>query len=181
MDGRFVPNITFGPKLVEDLRGKTRAFFDVHLMVTGPGRFVQDFADAGADGITFHLEAEIHSQRLLTQIKNLGKKAGISIVPSTPVSLLEELLPYTGLVLVMMVNPGFGGQKIIPECLEKVKKLAEIRKKRGLDFLISVDGGINDFTGVQARGAGSDVLVLGSAFFSSPDKRCLITGLQSCF
>ncbi|GHV94733.1 ribulose-phosphate 3-epimerase [Spirochaetia bacterium] len=179
MDGRFVPNITFGPKLVGDIRKRTAAFLDVHLMITEPGNFVEAFAKAGADGITFHLEAEVHSQRLLAAIRGMGKKAGISIVPSTPAFMLEELLPYTDLVLVMTVNPGFGGQTLIPECLAKVQKLVEMREKRGLDFLISVDGGIHEGTAGAAKAAGTDVLVMGSAFFGHSDQAGLVRELGS--
>jgi ribulose-phosphate 3-epimerase len=179
MDGRFVPNITFGPKLVEDIRKRTAAFLDVHLMIAEPGNFIEAFAKAGADGITFHLEAEVHSQRLLAAIRGMGKKAGISIVPSTPAFMLEELLPYTDLVLVMTVNPGFGGQKLIPECLAKVQRLAEMREKRGLDFLISVDGGIHEGTAGAAKAAGADVLVMGSAFFGHSDKAGLVRELTA--
>jgi ribulose-phosphate 3-epimerase len=178
MDGCFVPNITFGPQLVQAIRKRTRAFLDVHLMIAEPGRFVERFAEAGADGITFHLEAEVHSHRLLALIRSLGKKAGISIVPSTPVSLLEEVLPFVDLALVMTVNPGFGGQKLISGCLEKVRKLAEIRKNQGLDFLISVDGGIDGDTAQAARNAGSDVLVMGTGFFEHSDKAGLVKKLQ---
>jgi ribulose-phosphate 3-epimerase len=175
MDGCFVPNITFGSLLVRSLRQKTSLFFDVHLMIKEPGRFVDDFAGAGADGITFHYEAEVHSQRLLTDIHRIGKMAGISIVPSTPVSILEELLPYTDLVLIMTVNPGFGGQKLIPETLEKVKKLAKKREDMKLNFKISVDGGIDEITAAQAIASGADILVIGSAFFSSSSKKDLIS------
>jgi len=179
MDGRFVPNITFGSKLVADIRRRTRAFLDVHLMIVEPGNFIDDFIGAGADCITFHAEAEIHSHRLLQRIKTRGKKAGISIVPSTPVSTLEELLPFADLVLVMTVNPGFGAQKLIPECLEKVRKLSVMRKERNLDFLISVDGGINDDTSIQAINAGSDVLVMGTSFFENDNKSVLVNKLQN--
>jgi len=179
MDGCFVPNLSFGPQLVQALRKKTESFFDVHLMIVEPGRYIQSFADAGADGITFHLEAEVHTHRLLTQIRSMGKKAGISIVPSTPVCMLEEALPFADIVLVMTVNPGFGGQELIPECLEKVRKLSLIRKERGLDFLISVDGGINEDTARAARAAGSDVLVMGSGFFASSDKAGMVQRLES--
>ena len=179
MDGRFVPNLTFGPQLVGALRKRTGAFLDVHLMIVEPGCYAQSFADAGADGITFHLEAEVHAHSLLAHIRGMGKKAGISVVPSTPVSMLEEVLPFADIVLVMTVNPGFGGQKLIPECLEKVRKLSLMRKERGLDFLISVDGGINEETARAARAAGSDVLVMGSCFFASPDKAGLVQRLQS--
>ena len=178
MDGRFVPNLSFGPQLVEALRKRTKAFLDVHLMIAEPARFIEIFANAGADGITFHLEAEVHSQRLLAAIKNLGKKAGISIVPSTPVFMLDELLPFADIVLVMTVNPGFGGQKLIDGCLEKVKKLCQIRGERGLDFKISVDGGINEETAQKAIEAGADILVMGSSFFANPDKSALVKGLQ---
>jgi len=178
MDGHFVPAITFGPQLIRDIRRKTSLFLDVHLMITDPSRYVEEFINSGSDGITFHLEAEVHSHRLLEYIRGMGKKAGISIVPSTPVSMLEELLPFVDLILVMTVNPGFGGQKIIPECLEKVKLLSQLRKDRGLDFLISVDGGINENSGVTARNFGADVLVLGTGFFSHPDKQGLVTRLK---
>ncbi|MCL2808727.1 MAG: ribulose-phosphate 3-epimerase [Treponema sp.] len=179
MDGSFVPNITFGHHLVRALRGKTKAILDVHLMVVQPGRFIKKFAESGADIITFHYESEVHSQKFLTEIRDLGLKAGIAIAPSTPCSVLEEILPFIDLALVMTVNPGFGGQVIIPECLEKVEKLKKIRDNAGLDFRISVDGGINEQTAEQAKNAGADTLVIGSAFFSSLDKKSLITKLQN--
>jgi ribulose-phosphate 3-epimerase len=175
MDGCFVPNITFGPPLVRSLRRRSGLFFDVHLMVKEPGRFINDFAGAGADGITFHYEAEVHSQKLLADIHKHGKMAGISIVPSTPVLILEELLPYLDLVLIMTVNPGFGGQKIIPEALEKIKKLIKMRENMKLDFKISVDGGIDETNWARAVALGADILVIGSAFFSSSDKKGLIS------
>jgi ribulose-phosphate 3-epimerase len=178
MDGHFVPNLTFGPRLVGDLRRRSPIFFDVHLMVEKPERIVKSFADAGADAITFHLEAAIHSLRLLQGIREMGKKAGISIVPSTPASLLSELLPYTDLILVMLVNPGFGGQELIPECLEKVRFLVSERQRRGLDYLISVDGGIHEKTAESAIAVGADVLVVGSAFFEASDKAALVQYLR---
>ncbi|MDR0315869.1 MAG: ribulose-phosphate 3-epimerase [Treponema sp.] len=179
MDGCFVPNLTFGPKLVADLRPRSSLFFDAHLMVNEPEKLVPAFAQAGADGITFHAEATVHSQRLLTSIRDMGKKAGISVVPSTPAAQIGELLPYADMVLVMTVNPGFGGQKFIPECLEKVRKIAEMRKQQGLDFLISVDGGIQEETAPAALEAGVDVLVVGSAFFAAADKPALVRCLKS--
>jgi ribulose-phosphate 3-epimerase len=178
MDGQFVPNLSFGPKLVADLRPHSSLCFDVHLMVCEPEKLVAEFARSGADYITFHTEATVHSHRLLGSIHELGKKAGISIVPSTPLSVIEELLPFTDLVLVMTVNPGFGGQTLIPRCLEKVEKLARIREKEGLSFLISVDGGINESTALPARAAGADVLVAGSAFFENPDRKALVGRLK---
>ena len=179
MDGFFVPNLTFGPQLVRALRGKTTSLLDVHLMITEPGRFIEEFANAGADAITFHYEAEVHSQKFLSQIRRYRLKAGIAIVPSTPVSILEETLPFIDIALVMTVNPGFGGQSLIPECLDKVKKLVKMRAKAGLDFKISVDGGINESTAQKAKKAGADILVIGSAFFSNPDKKSLIQRLES--
>jgi ribulose-phosphate 3-epimerase len=179
MDGRFVPNLTFGPKLVGDLRRRSSAFFDVHLMVEEPEQLAEAFAQAGADAVTFHAEASVHSHRLLTAIRGMGKKAGISIVPSTPPVMVEELLPYADLVLVMTVNPGFGGQQLIPECLEKVRTIAAMRKRRGLEFLISVDGGIHEGTAAAAAGAGADVLVVGSAFFGAGDKPGLVQRLRA--
>jgi ribulose-phosphate 3-epimerase len=178
MDGRFVPNLTFGPKLVADLRPHSQAVFDVHLMTEEPGSLLDDFAGAGADYITFHIEAAIHSHRLLGRIRSLGKKAGISLVPSTPVSLIEELLPFLDLVLVMGVNPGFGGQTLIPECLEKVRALTRLRENRGLAYLVSVDGGINRATAAGVREAGADILVAGSSFFQAEDKKVLIRSLK---
>ena len=179
MDGSFVKNLTFGPPLVRAIRGKTKAFLDVHLMIVQPGRYIKEFADAGADGISFHYEAEIHSHMLLTEIRRFGLKAGIAVVPSTPVSVLEEVLPFVDLVMIMTVNPGFGGQQLIPQCLEKVKKLVKMRENAGLDFKISVDGGINETNVHQAVEAGSDVLVMGSAFFGNSDKKGLVERLQS--
>jgi ribulose-phosphate 3-epimerase len=147
-------------------------------MVYRPEDLINDFARAGADYITFHAEAAVHSHRLLQSVRDLGKKAGISIVPSTPVLMIEELLPFLDLVLVMTVNPGFGGQVLIPQCLEKVRTLVRLREQKGLSFLISVDGGINEATAVQARDAGVDVMVAGLAFFQAPDKKELVSQLK---
>ena len=178
MDGNFVPNISFGPKMVADLRHHSASIFDVHLMIHGPEAFVSAFAHAGADYITFHAEAAVHLHRIITTIKDLGKKAGISIIPSTPVSLIEEILPMLDLVLVMTVNPGFGGQALIPKCLDKVKTLARIREEGSYRYLISVDGGVNLSTASLAREAGVDVLVAGEAFFKAPEKKALVDLLK---
>ncbi|MBT3272802.1 MAG: ribulose-phosphate 3-epimerase [Spirochaetales bacterium] len=167
MDGSFVPQITFGPKMVKDIRKHTDLPLDVHLMVEHPETMVEDFIDAGADHISFHLEATVHVHRLLSLIKDAGVRPGISIVPSTPVSALNEVLDLTDIILIMTVNPGFGGQEIIKSCLKKVSSLAELRKKTGDQFMLEVDGGINRITAASAREAGSDVLISGSAFFSS--------------
>ena len=178
MDGVFVPNITFGHKMVEDLRPETSLPLDVHLMTCNPDRHIETFARAGADAVTIHLEAAVHIHRILTQIRALGKKAGISIVPSTPVSALEEILPIADLVLVMTVNPGFGGQSFIPRCLEKIAALDRIRKEQKLSYLISVDGGINPETAAAVRRAGADVLVAGSAYFNAGDRRQFVDSLR---
>ena len=166
MDGRFVPQISYGQPVVQSLRSYSKLPFDVHLMVEHPEDQVDSFISAGADWVTFHHEACIHSHRLIQRIHDAGKKAGISIVPSTPVSAVKELLEYVDLVLVMTVNPGFGGQKLIPSCVKKITELVNIRKESGLKYLISVDGGVNADTMKQVIDAGADVVVSGSAFFS---------------
>lgn len=171
MDGVFVPNLTFGAPVIKCLRDKTDLPFDVHLMVQRPQDFVQDFAAAGADYLTFHIETVIHAHRLIASIREAGMKPGVSIVPSTPVSVLQELLPLVDIVLVMSVNPGFGGQKMIPSCLKKVTELAALRKQHSYTYDISIDGGINIQTLPAAAEAGADVIVSGSAFFSGEIKR----------
>ncbi|MDR3301353.1 MAG: ribulose-phosphate 3-epimerase [Spirochaetaceae bacterium] len=178
MDGRFVPAITFGPKMIGDLRVFTKIPFDVHLMIEEPEKHIAAFADAGADYITFHAEASIHQHRLVQEIHNLGKKCGISIVPSTPVSLIDCMLQFVELVLIMTVNPGAGGQKIIMPCFEKIETLMRIRKERNLNFLISVDGGINEANAPLARNAGADILITGSAFFNAHDKKSFLETLR---
>jgi ribulose-phosphate 3-epimerase len=185
MDGRFVPPITFGHKMVGDLRPHTPLILDVHLMTVNPENLVEPFACSGADYITFHIEAQVHAHRLIQNIHSLGKKAGVSLVPSTPVSAVEELLPFVDLVLVMTVNPGYGGQEMIPECIRKIAALAGLRgalaKERGPQwkgFLISVDGGVNEKTAPLVRDAGTDVIVAGSAFFKASDKAGLVRSLM---
>jgi len=178
MDGHFVPNLIFGPKIVEDLRPRSSSVFDVHLMTEHPENLVEAFAQAGADYITFHIEATVHAHRLVQKIRELGKHPGVSLVPSTPLVLIEELLPLVDQVLVMTVNPGFGGQKLIVPCLEKARRLAQIRKERGLSFLIAADGGINETTAKAVRDAGVDVLIAGSAFFNAPDKALVVRQLR---
>lgn len=166
MDGRFVPQISYGQPVVKCLRKYSSLPFDVHLMVEHPEEQVESFAEAGADWITFHHEACVHSHRLVQKIHDLGKKAGISIVPSTPVSAVKELLEYVDIVLVMTVNPGFGGQKLIPSCVRKISELVKIRDELELGFKISVDGGVNAETLRTVAEAGADIIVSGSAFFS---------------
>lgn len=169
MDGRFVPNITWGPKVVGDLRKHTKLRFDCHLMIVEPERYVEQFREAGADIITFHLEATPHAQRLLTHIRSLGAKAGISICPQTPVAMLEDIIADIDLILVMSVNPGFGGQKFIPRSLEKIAQAKALVRRYGVQCEIEVDGGITLQNARRAVQAGADVLVAGSAIFDTPD------------
>jgi ribulose-phosphate 3-epimerase len=169
MDGCFVPNITFGQKAVTDLRPVSKLPFDVHLMICKPEAYVDAFCDAGADFVTIHLEATTHVHRVLSQVREKGKRPGIAIVPSTPAGALSEVLPLVDMVLVMTVNPGFGGQEIIFRCLEKVRALRKIREEEKLDFLIEVDGGINRSTIGAALDAGAEVIVAGSAIFGAAD------------
>lgn len=178
MDGRFVPNITFGAKLISDIKPHCRLPLDVHLMIVEPQKHIRGFAKAGASFITFHVEAAVHAHSLISEIHELGLKAGISLVPSTPVSALEYLLPFVDLVLVMTVNPGFGGQKLIPECLNKVEELAALRSRMGRHFLISVDGGIGENNAALIRAKGADAAVAGSAFFGAQDKAAAVKALR---
>ena len=166
MDGQFVPEITYGQPVIRSIRKLTDLPFDVHLMVEKPENQIESFAKCGADWITFHLEAAVHSHRIIQHIHELGKKAGISIVPSTPISALEELLEYVDLILIMTVNPGFGGQTIIPSCVKKVEELKRIREEKGYKYKISVDGGVNEKTLKTVVDAGADIIVSGSAFFN---------------
>jgi ribulose-phosphate 3-epimerase len=169
MDGVFVPNITFGHKMVQDIRNITKLTLDVHLMTVHPENHILDFANAGADFITFHLEAAVHSHRIIQQIKESGCKAGISIVPGTPVNALSELLPFLDLILIMSVNPGFGGQSMIIETLQKIKELDNYRKDKSYNYLLSLDGGVNRSNAALAREKGTDILISGSSFFNSSD------------
>jgi len=178
MDGVFVPNITFGPPMVSSLRRHSRLPFDTHLMIVHPEKYISSFAEAGADIITIHYEATVHVHRVLSRIREIGKKAGISIVPSTPAAALAEILPELDLILVMTVNPGFGGQQLIPRTLNKVSRLAEMRNSGGHNYLIEVDGGINRETCKLAIEAGADVLVAGSAVFDSENIEKEINALK---
>ncbi|MBQ5471316.1 MAG: ribulose-phosphate 3-epimerase [Treponema sp.] len=166
MDGRFVPQITYGQPVIKSMRPLSDLPFDVHLMIEHPEEQIDTWAESGADWITFHHEACIHSHRLVQRIHDLGKKAGISIVPSTPVAAIKEMLEYVDLVLVMTVNPGFGGQKLIPSCVKKIEELVRLRQELGLNYKISVDGGVNTETLPVVVEAGADIVVSGSAFFS---------------
>jgi ribulose-phosphate 3-epimerase len=178
MDGIFVPNITFGPPMVSSLRRHSHLPFDTHLMIVHPENYISSFAEAGSDIITIHYEATVHLHRMLCRIREIGKKAGISIVPSTPVKMLCELLPEIDLILVMTVDPGFGGQRLIPQTLQKVSQLVEMRQRGNHRYLIEVDGGINSETCGLAVDAGADVLVAGSAVFDSDDIEKAINALK---
>jgi ribulose-phosphate 3-epimerase len=178
MDGMFVPNISFGSKFIADIRPLSDLVFDTHLMVAQPERYIKAFAEAGSDYITVHAEACLHLNRTVSMIHEEGKKAGVSLVPSTPVSSIELILDDIDLVLIMSVNPGFGGQKFIPSTMEKIHQLDRLRKERGLDFKISIDGGVNESNGGLLVDAGVDILVMGSAFFGSEDREGLVKKLQ---
>lgn len=166
MDGSFVSQITFGHPVIKCIRPLTKLPFDVHLMIDHPERQIETFKEVGADYITFHYENVENIESVLEQIHNTGIKAGLAIKPKTPVSAIEKYLSKLDLLLVMTVEPGFGGQKIIPECVTKVSELVQIRKEKKLDFLISVDGGVNENTIQSVIDAGADVIVSGSAFFA---------------
>ena len=169
MDGQFVPNLTFGAPVVSKIRKVTKMFFDCHLMVNNPENYINDFVKAGADLITVHAEATLHLHRLVQQIKEAGLKAGVSLNPGTPLGSIEEILPFVDLVLIMSVNPGFGGQAFIPTCLDKIKRLKAMQQNLNLTFDIQVDGGVTEQNAQQVTAAGANVLVAGSAIYNSAD------------
>ena len=170
MDGNFVPNISFGFPIIEAIRSKTDKIFDCHLMIARPEEYVQRFCNAGCDMVSFHIEATNHADRVIQIIKNSGKKAGIVLNPQTSIESVKYLLPKLDYVLIMTVNPGFGGQKFIPEMLDKIEELAKIREEKGYSFLIQVDGGVNVETSKLCRDKGADLLVCGSFLFGAEDK-----------
>ena len=167
IDGQVVPEITYGQPVVRSIRKLTKLPFDVHLMVEDPEKQIDSFVDAGADWITFHYEATNHAHRLIQMIHERGKLAGVSICPGTPINLLSEILKCADIILVMTVNPGWGGQKIIQSCVEKIAELKKIREEKGYNYLISVDGGVNSQTLESVKSAGADIIVSGSAFFNN--------------
>ncbi|MBN1903826.1 MAG: ribulose-phosphate 3-epimerase [Deltaproteobacteria bacterium] len=179
MDGHFVPNITIGPLVVEGVKKVTKLPLDVHLMIENPDQYVEAFAKAGANIITIHAEAVNHLHRSIQIIKGAGCKAGVSLNPATPIDVLEYILDDIDMVLVMTVNPGFGGQKFIPATLSKIKRLREMIVSRGLNIDIEVDGGINPETIKKVSGAGANVFVAGAFVFSSPDYRDAINALRN--
>ena len=178
MDGHFVPNMSFGPPICAAIRPLTKLPIDVHLMVEDPTRFIPWFQKAGADIITIHVEAERHLHRALQQIHEGGCKAGVVLNPGTPALAVKEVLPYCDLVLVMSVNPGYGGQKFIPESLEKIAELRQMIDQRGLSTEIEVDGGVNPETAKLCIDAGATVLVAGSAVFLAKDPKDMIQQLR---
>ena len=178
MDGSFVPNITLGSLAVKSLRPTSKAVFDVHLMVEHPETHIETFAEAGANIITFHWEAARHHHRIIQQIKAAGCKAGIALNPGTPLSMIEEILPDVDMVLIMTVNPGFGGQKFIESQLEKIHMLYHTIKDMGFTCDIEVDGGINAETSKLVQEAGANVLVAGSAIYGAEDVAAAIKAIR---
>ena len=168
MDGHFVPNITIGLPVVRSLRKATEMTLDCHLMITEPGRYAAQFVEAGADMVSVHIEADPHIHRTLTSIRSAGGKAGIAINPATPLAALEEALPFADFVLVMSVNPGFGGQAFIPTAVDKVRRLREMIESRSLPTRIEIDGGIDAGNILEVVEAGAEILVAGSAIYGKP-------------
>ena len=179
MDGAFVPNISFGAPVIKCLRKETNMIFDVHLMIEEPDRYLEDFKKAGADWVTVHAESCKHLHRTVARIHELGMKAGVALNPATPVSVLDYVIDDLDMVLVMSVNPGFGGQKFIPHTLDKVRQFREMIDKTSSHALIEVDGGVNLQTGAQLVEAGADVLVAGNAVFKAPDMCDMIHQLKN--
>lgn len=179
MDGQFVPNISFGADVVASMRKHSKLIFDCHLMVVNPERYVEAFAQAGADIMTIHVESTLHSHGALQKIRAAGMKAGVVINPGTPVSAVEPLLSLVDQVLIMTVNPGFGGQVFIPDCLEKVAAIAKMRDERGLSFDIEVDGGVDDKTIRACYQAGANVFVAGSYLFKAVDLAAQVQTLRA--
>ena len=174
MDGHFVPNLSFGPQTLKDLRKESKLFFDTHLMLDNPHRYIDAFAKAGADHITVHVEPDYPVLETLERIKALGKGVGISVKPKTKLDVLEPYWKHIDLLLIMTVEPGFGGQAFEPEMLIKIKGAAQLRKERGLPFRIEVDGGITEETVTLCREAGADTFVAGTAFFKAEDRNAFI-------
>lgn len=179
MDGRFVPNITFGMPIIAQMSKAACKPFDVHLMIVEPEKYIDAFAQAGADVLTIHYEASTHLHRSLQAIRTAGMKAGVSLNPHTPVSVLEDILDMADLVLIMSVNPGFGGQKFIPRALDKIKQLKSMITAQGANTLIEIDGGVTLENAGTIVAAGADVLVAGNTVFSAPDPAEMIARLKS--
>ncbi|HXP92739.1 MAG TPA: ribulose-phosphate 3-epimerase [Candidatus Binatia bacterium] len=178
MDGRFVPNLTWGPKIIGDLRKLTRLTFDTHLMIVEPEKYVDEFRDAGADVITFHYEATPHSQRLLHHIRSLGAKAGISICPATPVAMLEDVINDVDLILIMSVNPGFGGQEFLENSIKKLREARALIDEFNPACELEVDGGIDPRNVARVVEAGARVIVAGSSVFGQSDPAAAVRELR---
>jgi ribulose-phosphate 3-epimerase len=178
MDGHFVPNLTLGPPVVESIRKVTKSVLDVHLMITDPEKYAPIFVEAGADQVSVHYEAATHLDRTIRNIQSLGAKAGVVLNPATPVSLLEDILDVADYVLIMSVNPGFGGQQFIPNALKKIRRLDHMRRERGLAFRIEIDGGVRLDNVEAIVRAGCDWLVAGSSVFHSDDSASAVRDLQ---
>ena len=178
MDGRFVPNISFGMSVIKQLRSTTAKFFDVHLMILEPEKYAEEFKEAGADGLTVHLEACVHLHRNIQQIKALGMKAGVALNPHTPVSSLHEVIRDIDMVCIMSVNPGFGGQSFIHNSFQKIKELKTLIQQSGSSAKIEVDGGVSLKNGREVLDAGADILVTGNAVFGSANPIATIQQLK---
>jgi ribulose-phosphate 3-epimerase len=178
MDGHFVPNLTIGPPVVKAIRKATKLTLDLHLMIADPDKFVPLFADAGADQISVHYEAATHLDRTIRLIQAAGAKAGVVLNPATPVGVLEDILYLADYVLVMSVNPGFGGQQFIPNALHKIRTLDQLRQDRRMDFAIEIDGGVSAGNVAEIVRAGCDWLVAGSAIFHSADPAAAVKDMQ---
>ena len=181
MDGAFVPNITFGPPVIKAMRQGSGLFFDVHLMIERPERYIKEFAEAGADLICVHAEATNHLERTVALIAEAGKKCAVALNPHTPLDVVRYLLPQLDMVLIMSVNPGFGGQKFIPFCLQKIMELAEMIDTEGAECLVQVDGGVTPENCAEIVEAGADVLVSGSAFFGFPPYDARLTTFETAW
>jgi len=179
MDGNFVPNITFGPIVVDAIAKNTPLVIDTHLMIADPDRYIEAFVKAGSHQITVHQETCPHLHRTIQFIKSLGAKAGVSLNPATPISTLESILPDLDLVLIMSVNPGFGGQKFIPSSVEKIRLLHQMRTLRNPDMVIAVDGGITEENAQEVVSAGADALIAGTAFFKAADPKAAAAKIKS--
>lgn len=178
MDGHFVPNISYGMSIIAQMKKRAKKIFDVHLMIEKPERYLEDFKKAGADYLTVHYETGYHIHRTLTAIKALGMKAGLSINPHTPVEMVQDIIEEIDLLLVMSINPGFGGQKFLPLTYNKIRQAKEIIRKAGSKTLIEIDGGVTLDNAADILAAGADVLVAGNTVFSSPDPMDTIKRLK---
>ncbi|PZR25318.1 MAG: ribulose-phosphate 3-epimerase [Citrobacter freundii] len=179
MDGRFVPNISYGPMIIEFIRKTTKKVCDVHLMILEPGTYAEQFKNAGADILSVHIEACPHLHRNLQQIKSLGMKTGVAVNPHTPVADLADIIQDVDVVLLMSVNPGFGGQHFIPHTLEKIRQLRRMINEKKLSTLIEIDGGVTEENGASIIAAGADALVAGSTVFKSKDPKATIAKLKA--